>query len=83
MGPYEEAMRMLITKHGARAHWGKNTHSKDSWVFELQRDIGAYGDFLERYSAKIGQVDPNGMFANKFAKSIGIKYPNFIYPKDW
>ena len=83
MGPYEEAMRMLITKHGARAHWGKNTHSKDSWVFELQRDIGAYGDFLDRYSAKIGQVDPNGMFANKFAKSIGIKYPNFIYPKDW
>ncbi|MDP2575867.1 D-arabinono-1,4-lactone oxidase [Vibrio penaeicida] len=83
MSPYEEAMNMLVTKYGARAHWGKNTHSNNSWIFELQRDNKSYGDYLNRYSEKIGQVDPNGMFANKFAKSIGIKYPNFTYPKDW
>ena len=76
-------MNMLVTKYGARAHWGKNTHSNNSWIFELQRDNKSYGDYLNRYSEKIGQVDPNGMFANKFAKSIGIKYPNFNYPKDW
>lgn len=83
MAPYEEAMRTLITEYGARGHWGKNMHSMDPWLFELQRDIGSYGDNLARFSQQVGKMDPNGMFANKFAKSIGITYPNFTYPESW
>ncbi|CAA0119791.1 L-gulono-1,4-lactone dehydrogenase [BD1-7 clade bacterium] len=83
MDPYEEAMRVLVTQYGARGHWGKNMHSDDPWMFELQRDIGAYGDRLTRFNNAVAKVDPNGMFANKFAKAIGIKYPNFTYPASW
>jgi hypothetical protein len=83
MDPYEEAMRKLVTDFGARGHWGKNMHSDDAWLFELQRDIGSYGDRLARFNAQVAKMDPNGMFANKFAKAIGIQYPNFTYPANW
>lgn len=85
MDPYEEAMRTLITQYGARGHWGKNMHSNDPWLFELERAIGSYSydNRLQRFSQKVAQVDPNGMFANRFAKTLGIQYPNFSYPADW
>ena len=83
MAPYEDLMRVLVTEYGARGHWGKNMHSDNAWLFELQRDIGSYGDHLQRFSQKVGELDPNGMFANRFAKSIGIQYPDFEYPKNW
>lgn len=83
VAPYEEAMRKLITEYGARAHWGKNMHSEDPWVFELQRDNGTFGDRLDRFNKQVEKMDPNGMFANKFAKSMGIKYKNFTYPASW
>lgn len=83
MSPYEEAMRKLITDFGARAHWGKNMHSNDPWVFELQRNIGSFGDRLDRFNKQVEKMDPNGMFANKFAKSMGIQYKNFTYPASW
>jgi hypothetical protein len=83
MSPYEEAMRTLITQYGARGHWGKNMYGGKTWLFELQRDIGSYGDRLTRFSEKVGEMDPNGLFANKFAKAIGIEYPNFTYPANW
>lgn len=83
MSPYEDMMRVLVVEYGARGHWGKNMHSHNPWLFELQRDIGSYGNHLARFSNKVGELDPNGMFANSFAKSIGIKYPNFEYPESW
>lgn len=83
MAPYEEAMRKLIVDFGARGHWGKNMHSNDAWVFALQRSIGSYGNRIARFNAQIAKVDPNGMFANRFGKVIGIAYPNFTYPANW
>ena len=85
MDPYEEAMQVLVTQYGARGHWGKNQHSGDRWMFELQKQVGAYDydNRFARFNAKVGQVDPNGMFANPFAKAIGITYPNFTYPANW
>ena len=85
MAPYEEAMQVLVTQYGARGHWGKNYHSNDPWLFELQKQVGAYGydNRQQRFSAKVGQFDPNGVFANPFAKVIGITYPNFTYPANW
>jgi hypothetical protein len=85
MAPYEEAQRVLVEQFGGRGHWGKNQHSMDPWLFELQRDIGSYsaGNRLQRFSQKVGEFDPNGMFANPFAKTIGISYPNFQYPAHW
>lgn len=83
MSPYEDLMKVLVTEYGARGHWGKNMHSDSAWLFELQRDIGSYGNHLMRFSSKVGELDPNGMFANSFAKSIGIQYPNFEYPSNW
>jgi hypothetical protein len=83
MSPYEELVRTLVTEYGARGHWGKNMHHNDAWLFQLQRDIGSYGDHLHRFSAKVGELDPNGLFANRFAKAMGIEYPNFVYPANW
>ena len=85
MGPYEEAMRTLITQYGARGHWGKNMHTNDPWLFELEKNIGSYDydNRLQRFRQKVAQVDPNGMFANRFAKVLGITYPNFTYPAGW
>ena len=83
MSPYEELVRTLVTEYGARGHWGKNMHHNDAWLFELQRDNGSYGDHLQRFSAKVGELDPNGLFANRFAKAMGIEYPNFVYPASW
>lgn len=85
MAPYEEAQRKLIQDFGGRGHWGKNQHSMDTWLFELQKNEGsyAYDARLARFSQKVGEFDPNGMFANPFAKVIGIEYPNFSYPVNW
>lgn len=87
MGPYEEVMRKLITDFGARGHWGKNMYAEQygnqDWMFTLQRDLGVYGDHLERFNKQVGKLDPNGLFANKFGKAIGIEYPNFEYPQEW
>lgn len=83
MAPYEEAMAKLVQDFGARAHWGKNMHSGDPWIFELQQQLGSYGDRLMRFSQKVGEFDPDGVFANRYAKTIGVSYPNFDYPANW
>jgi len=83
IGTYEEAMRVLITQFGARGHWGKNMHSHDPWLFELQNNLGVYGNRVQRFSQQVAKLDPKGMFANRFAKAIGITYPDFDYPQDW
>lgn len=85
MAPYEEAQRVLIEQYGGRGHWGKNQHSMNPWLFGLQKDVGSYDydNRLQRFSQKVGEFDPDGMFANPFAKVIGISYPNFDYPADW
>ena len=85
MAPYEEAQRELITRFGGRGHWGKNQHSMDPWLFAMQKNAGAYDhdNRLQRFSQKVGEFDPTGMFANPFAKTIGIQYPAFNYPAHW
>ncbi|MCY4046027.1 MAG: hypothetical protein OXE99_13245 [Cellvibrionales bacterium] len=54
-------------------------------MFQLQTDLGVYDidQRLERFSQQVGAFDPKGMFANKQAKVIGIKYPKFNYPDHW
>ncbi|MFT5881191.1 MAG: hypothetical protein ACI86X_002330 [Moritella sp.] len=50
------------------------------------RDFGArghWGNRLARFSKKVGAFDPKGIFANRKAKIIGIKYPQFSYPASW
>ena len=85
MSPYEEAQKVLIEQFDGRGHWAKNQHSMDPWLFPFQNTMGAYDDDnrLQRFSQKVGEFDPNGMFANSFAKAIGINYPNFDYPSNW
>ncbi|CAH0991918.1 hypothetical protein SIN8267_02033 [Sinobacterium norvegicum] len=85
MAPYEEIMDTLVSQYGARGHWGKNMHSMDPWLFELQKTVGSY-DYdsrFQRFNEQVGQFDPNGMFANRAAKTLGIEYPNFSYPASW
>ncbi|ROS01918.1 FAD/FMN-containing dehydrogenase [Sinobacterium caligoides] len=85
MGPYEEIMENLVVKYGARGHWGKNMHSMDPWLFELQQEVGSY-DYdsrFQRFSEQVGRFDPKGMFANRAAKTLGIEYPEYNYPADW
>ncbi len=81
MAPFVEYVSVLIEEYGARAHWAKNRE----WTFDLQRQLGSfnYGDRLKKFNKAVATLDPNGVFANEYAKRIGIIYPNFNYPADW
>lgn len=85
MAPYEEAVQVLVEQYGGRGHWGKNMHSGKPWIFELQNSVGSYdhGNRQQRFAAKVAEFDPNGVFANRAAKVLGINYPNFDYPQQW
>jgi FAD/FMN-containing dehydrogenase len=84
---YETINHRLITEFGGRGHWGKNEYyfngENKPTLFELQRDIGTYGDKLTRFNNAIADFDPKGMFANRQAKAIGVVYPEFTYPANW
>lgn len=67
---FEEFATMLIRDHGARAHWGKNR----DWVFGMQRDLDVYGDNLKKFQSVVTEMDPQGVFSNSFAESMGIHY---------
>lgn len=66
--PFEELARNLVSRFGARAHWGKNR----DWVFELQRDLNVYRDRTERFKAVVNQLDPQGLFRNRYSEMIGL-----------
>lgn len=66
--PFEELARTLITRFGGHAHWGKNR----DWVFELQRNLGVYGDRIERFKKVAHELDPHGIFENSYSKMIGL-----------
>lgn len=67
---YVDFVRELITKYSGRPHWGKNKQ----WAFDLAKDLGAYGDHLEKFQLAIDRFDPHGTFANKFSENLGIVY---------
>lgn len=81
MAPFVEYVTVLIEDFGARAHWAKNRE----WAFDLQRELGVYdyGKRLSRFNKVLAKLDPNGVFANEYAKRIGLEYPNFDYPEHW
>ncbi len=67
---FEDFAKLLINNHGARAHWGKNR----DWVFAMQRDQDVYGENLKKFQSVVYEMDPKGVFSNKFSESMGIKY---------
>jgi|GEM_PF-865412 len=87
MDAYETVNHTLIKNFGGRAHWGKNQYYFDGKshpsIFELQRDLGVYGDRLERFNKAIAEFDPKGMFANRYAKYLGIVHPELVKPAGW
>lgn len=81
MAPFVEYVTVLIEDFGARAHWAKNRE----WAFDLQRQLGSY-DYdkrLKRFNKVLAKLDPKGVFANEYAKRIGLQYPEFSYPEHW
>jgi hypothetical protein len=58
----------LITRFGARPHWGKNAIE----MFVLQRSLPGVEDALRKFRDIRRAVDPTGMFVNDFAKTVGL-----------
>lgn len=68
MAKYEEWVRRLIEDFGARPHWGKN----DSWVFDLQDPIAAYGERWSTFRRAVARLDPDGVFSNAWSNDRGL-----------
>lgn len=67
---FEDFARLLIEKHGGRAHWAKNRN----WVFEKHVQMGTYRKKLQKFQNIVNQMDPTGIFSNSYARTIGLKY---------
>ncbi|MFT3924043.1 MAG: FAD-binding protein [Myxococcales bacterium] len=68
---YQGLIGLFIRHFGARAHWGKNLDE----VFELQQGVGTYAGRLDKMNRAVAMLDPFGVFANDFARRIGIHWP--------
>jgi hypothetical protein len=68
---YRELIGLFVRHFGARAHWGKNLDS----VFALQRSVGTYEGRIDKLNEAIAELDPYGVFANDFARRIGVVWP--------
>jgi FAD/FMN-containing dehydrogenase len=68
---YQELVSLFIRHFGARAHWGKNLDA----IFELQSSLGTYAGRIEKMNQAVAELDPYGVFANAFARRIGIRWP--------
>ena len=69
---YQELISIFVRHFGARAHWGKNLDA----IFELQRTAGTYAGRVEKMNQAVAELDPYGVFANDFARRIGVQWPN-------
>jgi FAD/FMN-containing dehydrogenase len=68
---YKSLIELFVRHYGARAHWGKNLDG----VFMLQQQLGTYEGRLDMFNAAVAELDPRGVFANAFAKRIGVVWP--------
>lgn len=68
---YQELISLFVRHFGARAHWGKNLDA----IFELQHEVGTYAGRIEKMNEAVAQLDPRGVFANAFARRIGVRWP--------
>jgi len=58
----------LVTRFGARPHWGKNAIE----LFEAQRQVPGVEDALKKFRAIRAVADPAGLFVNEFARAVGL-----------
>ncbi len=65
---YVEFARMLITQFSGRPHWGKNRE----WTLKMAIDHGAYSETLQQFKQVRDHFDPDRIFINKFAQTIGL-----------
>ncbi|MCO4795356.1 MAG: FAD-binding protein [Bacteriovoracaceae bacterium] len=65
---YEDFAKLLVNKHKGRAHWAKNRN----WIFPYQKNLGRMNENTVRFKKIVRQMDPNGLFRNKFSDIIGI-----------
>jgi len=65
---YEEFAKLLITQFHGRPHWGKNRE----WTLRLSIEHGAYSKTLEQFKQVRDRFDPDRIFINKFAQTIGL-----------
>jgi hypothetical protein len=68
---YQEMVSLFIRHFGARAHWGKNIDA----IFDLQHQVGTYAGRIEKMNQAVAELDPYGVFANDFARRIGVRWP--------
>jgi FAD/FMN-containing dehydrogenase len=67
---YADWVRLMIRDYHARVHWAKNK----PFAFVLSREAGNLQDRLQRFQRVIDQLDPDGLFRNKFGEEIGFHY---------
>jgi FAD/FMN-containing dehydrogenase len=70
--PYHEMVEGLLRKFGGRAHWGKNA----DWVFDLENELGTYGQHMAEFRGVVHALDPGQLFMNPWGKRVGIAEPD-------
>jgi hypothetical protein len=68
---YEGLISLFVRHFGARAHWGKNLDA----IFALQAQSGTYAGRVEKMNEAVAELDPYGVFANAFARRLGVRWP--------
>ncbi|MBI2519841.1 MAG: FAD-binding protein [Bdellovibrio sp.] len=69
---FEEFASQLVYDFGGRGHLAKNR----DWIFEIENQLGSYGDNLEKFQEILNKLDPNGLFSNDFGKRFGFEWKN-------
>jgi FAD/FMN-containing dehydrogenase len=65
---YVEFASMLINDFSGRPHWGKNR----MWSFDLAMQNNRYGSNLVKFKKVRAKLDPDGIFENWFAETLGL-----------
>ena len=63
--PFMERLPDLLVRYGARPHWGK-------CVFHRPTDVAALFPRWDEFCAFRNELDPKGLFINRFAADFGI-----------
>ncbi|HAZ12890.1 MAG: hypothetical protein A2X86_08875 [Bdellovibrionales bacterium GWA2_49_15] len=69
---FEDFAARLVYDFGGRGHVAKNR----DWVFELENQLGSYGEAHEKFQEVLNQIDPNGLFSNDFGIRFGFEWKN-------
>lgn len=69
--PWQEIMTRLVIEFDSRPHWGKN----QDWLLQHPAVLQRIAPEIARLQNVINELDPKGVFSNKWAARLGLNWP--------